>query len=467
MEQNKGHLPALELQAAEQYWIKVIQASHFELDLTSLRGKQSLSKSSSLLSLHPFLDESGVLRVGGRRRLAQMTDYQSRHPAILHGKHPLTHFMIRDEHLRLLHAGPTLLTASLSRRYHIVGGRKVVRSVARKCIVCRKQAARPKPQMLGQLPIERVTPGSIFDKVGVDYAGPVLIKYGYMRKPTIVKAYICVFVSLSVKAVHLELVTDLTSEAFIACLKRFISRRGLPSLIWSDNGTNFTGAARDLKELYHFLKQSSTQDDISHYLSDNHITWRFIPQHAPHFGGIWEAAIKSMKTHLRRILGNVKLTYEELSTLLIQIEACLNSRPLTPIADDDDGIEALTPGHFLIGKPLTALPEVAPPESLSLLKRWQLCKALLRHFWKRWSAEYVTQLGRFNKWKHPTRNIQPGDLVVLHEDSPLSTKWPLARVIAVHPGRDNLVRVATIKTSSGTYTRPVNKLALILPNDEQ
>ena len=122
----------------------------------------------------------------------------------------------------------------------------------------------------------------------------------------------------------------------------------------------------------------------------------------PHFGGIWEAAVKSMKTHLRRVLGDVKLTYEELSTLLSQIEACLNSRPLVPLPNDDDGIEALTPGHLLIGKPLTALPEVTPTNSISLLKRWQLSKALLRHFCKRWSSEYISQLGRFNKWQHHT-----------------------------------------------------------------
>ena len=278
------------------------------------------------------------------------------HPALLHGKHPLTHLIIRDEHLRLLHAGPTLLTASLSRRYHIVGGRKTIRSIARKCFTCRRYTARPKPQLLGQLPVERITPDSIFDKVGVDYAGPVLIKYGYIRKPTIVKAYVCIFVSLSVKAVHLELVTDLTSEAFVACLKRFIARRGLPSLIWSDNGTNFTGAARELKELYLFLRRTSTQDDVTHYLGDKGITWKFIPQHAPHFGGIWEAAVKSMKTHLKRVLGDAMLTYEEFSTLLYQIEACLNSRPLVPLPNDDDGIEALTPA--LVGKPLTAIPEV-------------------------------------------------------------------------------------------------------------
>ena len=191
--------------------------------------------------------------------------------------------------------------------------------------------------------------------------------------------------------------TDLTSEAFIADLKRFIARRGLPSLIWSDNGTDFTGAARELKDLYQLLQQASTQGDITHYLGDKGISWKFIPQHAPHFGGIWEAAGKSVKTHLRRVLSDVKLTYEEFSTLLYQIEACLNSRPLVPLPNDDDRIKALTPGYFLVGKPLTALPEAtrtdsSPPKSQ--LKRWQLCKSLLQHFWKRWSSEYIiSQLG--------------------------------------------------------------------------
>ena len=276
-ERRKTSLTTAELLFAENYWIKIIQADHFEAELTSVRTTESLPRSSTLLPLQPFVDDSSILRVGGRRQLSQTSDYRSQHPVILHGKHPLTHTIIRDEHLRLLHAGPTLLTASLSRRFHIIGGRKVVRSITRKCITCRKYTARPQPQMLGQLPPERITPGSVFNKVGVDYAGPVLIKYGHVRKPTIVKSYVCVFVSLSIKAVHLELVTDLTSEAFIACLKRFISRRGLPSLIWSDNGTNFTGAAQELKEFYQFLRQSSTQDDVHHYFSDMKVTWNSTP----------------------------------------------------------------------------------------------------------------------------------------------------------------------------------------------
>ena len=461
-------LSTQELLEVEHYWVWIIQQTYFLSEMESLSRKGELSSSSPLLSLNPFVDSSGLLRVGGRQRLSKST-YESKHPVILSGKHPLTRLIIRTEHLRLLHAGPTLLSASLSQRYHIVGGRNVVRSITRKCVTCRRKAVKPCPQMLGQLPIERITPGPVFNKVGVDYAGPVLVKYGHVRKPTVVKTYICVFVSLTVKAVHLELVSDLTTDAFIACLRRFISRRGIPSMIWSDHGTNFVGAAREIKDLYQFLQDSSTQDSIVNFLSIKNVTWKFIPPQAPHFGGLWEAAVKSMKTHLRKIVGNIKLTFEELSTLLTQIEACLNSRPLVPLPSDDDGIEALTPGHFLIGRPLQALPDdsFTYSDSISSLRRWRLCQTLLLHFWKRWSTEYVTHVGKFTKWHHPTRNIAVGDIVVLRNCSLLPTRWPLARVIQVHPGKDELVRVATIKTSTGVITRPVTKLALLLPSESQ
>ena len=460
-------LTTQELLNAENHWLKHIQDTHFSTEISALENKAMVRNSSPLKSLNPFVDQSSkLLRVGGRHRLSDLS-YKSQHPVILHGKHPLTHLLIRSEHLRLLHAGPTLLTVSLSRRFHIVGGRSLIRSITRKCITCRKFSSKPQPQMLGQLPPERITPGPIFDKVGIDYAGPVLIKYGYVRKPTVVKAYVCVFVSLTVKAVHLELVTDLTTDAFIACLRRFISRRGCPSLIWSDNGTNFVGAANGIKELFVFLKNQETQDKISSYLTNQNITWKFIPQRSPHFGGLWEAAVKSMKYHLRRIVGDLKLTYEELSTVLTQVEACLNSRPLVPLMFSDDNIEALTPGHFLIGRPLESLPDMSTSnDSLSLLKRWQMCQSLVKHFWKRWSTEYVTHIGRFTKWTQPTRNMQVGDLVIVREDSPLVTKWPLARIVKVYPGKDKLVRVATIKTKDGIYTRPITKLALLLPSED-
>jgi len=247
---------------------------------------------------------------------------------------------------------------------------------------------------MGQLPIERLTPGPVFDKVGIDFAGPVQTKYAHVRKPVIVKSYVCLFVSLSVKAVHLEPVSDLTSDAFIAALRRFTARRGKPSLIVSDHGTNFVGTNRELREMYDFLNEQKARSEISDFCSTQNIQWKFIPERTPHFGGLWEAAVKSMKFHFKRVIGDIKLSFEELTTVLTQIESCLNSRPLTSLpAHDDDGIEALTPGHFLIGQPLESIPDSSfSYRSLSLLKRWDLCQSVVRHFWKRWSNEYITSL---------------------------------------------------------------------------
>ena len=196
----------------------------------------------------------------------------------------MTKLIVETEHLRLMHAGPTLLSSSLSRRFHIIGLCKTVRSVTRQCVTCKRHCVKPNVQLLGQLPAERVTPASTFDKVGVDYAGPFQIKYGHVRKPTVLKAYICLFVCLAVKAVHLELVSDLTAEAFIAALRRFVARRGCPSLIWSDHGTNFVGANRELREFHTFLSNRIIQGATSEFCSSHNIEWKYIPERSPHYG---------------------------------------------------------------------------------------------------------------------------------------------------------------------------------------
>ena len=204
---HESSLTTEELHNAESYWYQCAQLAHFSEDIDSLKANSGLSRSSPLLSLRPFIDSSGLLRVGGRQQMS----YSQKHPIILHNKHPLTRLIVRSVHHRLLHAGPTLLTASLVSNYHILSGKKLIRSITRGCVTCRRLSAKLSSQLMGQLPIERLTPGPVFDKVGVDFSGPVQNKYAHVRKPVIIKTYVCLFVSLSVKAVHLEPVTDMTT----------------------------------------------------------------------------------------------------------------------------------------------------------------------------------------------------------------------------------------------------------------
>lgn len=174
-----------------------------------------------------------------------------------------------------------------------------------------------------------------------------------------------------------------------------------------------------------------------------------------------------MKYHLKRVTANVKLTFEEFSTVIAQIEACLNSRPLVALSCNDDGIEALTPGHFLIGRPLESLPDPSfSYRQLSLLRRWHLCQNLVRHFWQRWSQEYLSSLRKYTKWHKPTRNMSTGDVVIMHEDGMVPTKWPIGRIVQTFTGKDGLVRVANVQTQRGVFKRPIHKLALLLPSED-
>lgn len=239
----------------------------------------------------------------------------------------------------------------------------------------------------------------VFANTGVDVAGPFLLKFSSVgRKPLITKSYVCLFVCMFTRAIHIELVSELTTEAFLAALRRFTSRRGVPCKILSDNATNFQGAQNELERLAEMFKNQQEARKITEFCTRLGVEWSFIPPRSPHFGGIWEAGIKQVKYHPTRIVGDRKLSYEELYTTLTQIEAVLNSRPLVPCSDDPNDFTAITPAHFLIGREMQA---VAEPSYLnlreSMLSRWQLVQTILQHFWKRWTAECLPGLQNRSK----------------------------------------------------------------------
>nr|XP_042896604.1 uncharacterized protein LOC122269090 [Parasteatoda tepidariorum] len=219
--------------------------------------------------------------------------------------------------------------------------------------------------------------------------------------------------------------SDLSTETFLASFRRFIARRGLPSGVYSDNATNFKGASNYLKSLYKIVRDNSVQD----FSSNLQISWHYIPPATPHFGGLWESNIKSTKRHLLKVCGSAILNFEELATLLCQIDACLNSRPLCPLTSEISDLEALTPGHFIVGAPLLSLPERDPSPSMCLKSRWSLIQKLRAQFWNKWSKDYLQTLQTKSKWTGTSTNVAVGDLVLLKTDS-ISTplKWTSARI---------------------------------------
>lgn len=258
----------------------------------------------------------------------------------------MTKILIRELHVENLHIGQSGLLAQIRQRYWPIRGKQMMRKIVRECVRCFRANPPKMEQFMGELPPDRVNIAFPFSKTGVDYAGPVLIKQRQRKAPP-VKAYIAIFICMVTKAFHIELVSDLTSDAYIAALQRFVNRRGNVSDMFSDNGTNFVGAKNALRELRQLFLSEQCNRVIDDFCRQREINFHFIPPRSPHFGGLWESGVKSVKTHLRRTIGDSLLTYEELNTLLVQVEGILNSRPLSAMSDDANDLAPITPAHFL------------------------------------------------------------------------------------------------------------------------
>lgn len=287
---------------------------------------------------------------------------------------------------------------------------------------------------MGNLPHFRINQVKPFSVVGIDFGGPFTITMNKTRGSKTLKSYVCVFVCCVIKALHVELVSDLSTEAFLAVLRRFIARRGRCSAIYSDCGTNFVGANKYFQKIMHNAARKEA------------IEWNFHPPGSPHFSGLWEAGIKAVKTHLTRVIGHQILTYEKLNTVLIQIEATLNSRPICAISTDPNDLTSLTPGHFLTQEPLTVLPDPTfADNNINRLTRWQLLQRIHYDFWKQWHQEYLHTLQQRAKWHNPINLPKIGSLVLVKDETKSPLHWSLARIIQNHPGLDGIVRVATVK----------------------
>lgn len=433
-----------EMQRSLRYIIRHVQYEMFSDVFDKIAKNMLLSK--PLRKLAPFIDADGLLRVGGRLKHSDLI-YETKHPILLPKSHQITDLIIEWIHSSNCHPGLKTLHYLILQQFWILSPRSSIYRCLSRCIRCFRCKPKSYNPYMADLPSLRISQIKPFASVCVDFAGPFILLTSRHRKAKTFKGYVCVFVCTSTKAIHLEVTTDLTSDAFIAAFKRFVARRGRCSFISSDQGTNFKGASRQLHEL---AEQAAT---------DLALTWNFNAPGSPHFNGLAEAGVKSMKSHLSRTIGSQTLTLEEFLTLLAQIESVLNSRPLCALSADPNDLQSLTPGHFLTLEPFCGIPEPdLTPLNINRLSRWQLIQRLHADFWKRWSHEYVHSLQERHKWTEPAPPIELNTLVLIKHDSKPPLQWELGRVIDLHPGKDEVIRVVTIKTAHGVLQRPVVKV---------
>lgn len=446
---------ASDLNTAEKAIIRALQAKYFGHDIASIRKLDLPSK--NIRKLSPFIDEDGILRIQGRLSSSDLP-FETQHPALLPKHDHIINIIVDYFHNTNLHTGPDLLMSIIRQRFWILSARNVIRKRVHMCKSCfRVSPSHPTP-MMADLPSSRVMEAKAFCHTGVDYAGPFKITLVRKRGHHSQKAYICLFVCLTTKAIHIELASDLSTDSFLAAFKRFISRRGPVSFIYSDNGTNFVGAKAQLDEMYKLLVSNNFISAWNDELTKYRIIWKMIPPRAPHFGGLWESNIKSVKTHLNRVIGAQILTYEEMLTVLNQIECLMNSRPLCLLSADPNP-EILTPAHFLMSTPLQYLPaSELSANQMSLTNRKALLDGLVNSYWRKWRLEYLHTLQVRQKWCTSDNPVKVGTVVLIHQDDIPPLRWPLGVIQEVYPGADNIIRVALVKTKSGFLKRPVVKL---------
>ena len=460
---SETSLTVIELRNSLITAVKMSQQEDFAEDINRLKNNREVSQ--SLRSLSPLLDQNGCLTVGGRLQNS-MLPASAKHPWILSKSSHLSRLICDDMHLKLLHAGPMTTMSMIRRTYWILSLRCLVRSRIRQCQRCYRLAGNSTftPRM-ANLPTCRVTPSRPFSVTVLDFAGPISTKESNRRSRCVLKSYICIFVCTSTRAIHLEYVSSLTTDAFMACLHRFVSRRGIPQKLISDCGRNFIGAARQLKECITFLKDQ--KETLITSIASLSIEWCFNPPYTPHFTGLAEAGVRSVKKLLIRQIGNTVLTLEEFSVYLHRIEASLNCRPLIPLSSSAlDGVDYLTPSHFLIGGPLLSLPEIPIDSTMTPRNRWQLIQQMNQSFWKKWSVDYLNTLIQRNKWnRQPLKSPTVGQLVYVRDLQTSPLIWPIAIIEALHPSADGISRVATLRIGQKTFTRAVANL-LPLPMEE-
>ena len=388
-----GPLSVHERREAQRKWIQISQALTYANEITNLQSRSS-TRLPLVRQLHLFLDADGFLHCGGRIHNAPLTEL-AKFPYLLPPSHPFTTLTVYETHRKQLHSGVNATVTALRQNFWITSIRQYVRKLLCCCVTCRKlEGTAFRPPDPASLPKLRVQEAAPFTVTGVDFTGPLYVR----SESGETKSYICLFTCAVTRAVHLEVVSDLSEETFLQAFRRFSSRRSLPLHIIFDNASTYLAAAETLNELF----QSPSLKEL---FGRRGVEWEFIPKRAPWYGGFWERLIGLTKRAIKKTLGRASITLTELQTLIVEVEAILNDRPITYVSSDAADLEPLTPFHLLHGRRITSLPyPVTGDDHLDLdygsasdmRRRASTQACILERFWRRWRHEYLTSLCEFH-----------------------------------------------------------------------
>ncbi|CAG9127517.1 unnamed protein product [Plutella xylostella] len=441
------HLTASDLKVAENHVLQRSQLESFSEELKNIIEGKLVPKTSRLKNLTPYLGTDHILRNNGRIKFAQGIADEMKTPIILDGRHEAVRLLVHHVHKRLGHANNETVVNELRQTYWIVHLRSTVRRLASTCRFCHVRKTLPSIPPTADLPPERLTHHERpFTCSGLDYFGPTDITVGRRKE----KRWVALFTCLTTRAVHLEIVNTISTDSAMMALRRFIARRGTPKIVYSDNGTNFVGAAKQLKEFY--------GSQIFDFAANRGITWKFIPANAPTFGGAWERLVRSVKTALSTTLLQRAPKEETYVTFLTEAEAIVNSRPLTHVSTNPNDEEAITPFHFLIGSSSHLTIPMLDDTDLSRRLEWKKALRLADHFWSRWVREYLPTLQHRVPVPTAPTTFVVGDVVIIADHTLPRGVWPKGRVVATYPGKDGVVRVVDVCAKGFILRRPTRKL---------
>lgn len=451
------------LNDALDVWVRYTQIANFAKEMHQLETEGEVEAASPLAKLCPFIDEHSIMRLRGRIANANVS-YDERFPIIIPARCHFVRLLMRKAHIVTLHGNVQSMLHFVRRKFWVIGAKKAAAAHVHKCVKCKRYNAEDRAQLMGDLPPERLAFVDPFHFCGVDFFGPIKLKRYEGRCRTIDTGYVAVFVCMTTKMIHLECVTDLTTTRFLWAFSRFVSAYNVtPAKMFSDNGKTFIGAANVFKEIVDSWKS----DEVDQFLTTAGIQWQFICPKSPFKGGLWESAVRLTKYHLKRVLGEHLLAFEQYETLLAKITTVLNSRPLVAESDDPLNLNYLTPARAIRGstimQPLARNYDDVP---LNRITQQALLDKIQQEFWKGYRNDYLCTLQNRYKWNRKEENLKVGDFVLLKDDNVPPATWPMARVTEVYPDGKGLVRMVRLITPRSELDRPVQKLVRLRINKE-